>query len=893
MSTIREGITSFLRAREADSPYLIPRWSVELESQFLVHPGSAETEEGSKVWTDGEQEWSNHRWPYKAGSNPSYRDKTLRFDPSTHVSRVGTTWWNWEKKRSIAVAFDIDMEGDHAPSTTTVTDTELDAVVDRLKKLPFVTLIRSTGGKGVHVYVFFNESDRPIAHHHGEHTDVALATLALMNEKAEYNFNQHMDVKGVVFWFWSDTSPAKHPGFSLIQEATESIGAADIAQYRGQNLKKPTTTVKVYGFNDSGQPADGEVEGNGYKVYPLDDEHKSILMSLEKTGFTFMWNAEFNMAHTHTCALKEVFEQRKAEGRPLRGIFETVSQGTDKGKPNCYITPRPNGVFQVKRFGNSTGEHPSWNTKDGSTWCYFNQDVDIDSIFRRFCQKFDNTSKGKKFIFEPSKLKEAMEAAGHEFNHPLQGAVQVFEKADGTFFAKTEETIAGWKQGKDGCTLTLPVVASQEVRTMSILEEVDDIARVLITDMNDMYGYAAATNKGWVVNKGLEFASPMLKKRFGKDIEDVKSTINENPWTLTCQPFKKEYLPNRVWNKNAPQLAIEPASENGPHPHWDMIYEHLGKSLDEAVKNTIWCQQWGLQSGADYLRCWMAALIVDAMEPLPYLFFYGPQNSGKSIFHESASLLFTRGAVHSAKDALTNPSGFNYEIANCVLGFIEEKDLSHIKDTAYSRMKEWVTGRTITITEKGKTPYSQVNFLKMVQMANSPTACPMEDGDTRITALAVSILGDKQIPKGLMEKRLKDEAPYFLRTLLQTHLPETPERLRVPMLSSRDKQDLEAMNQKPWEAFAADNLVTCEGHLIKFTDFHREYIKFCTLNNLHAEKPKTLLSLIRNRGDRFVVGRGKGNQTYIANVRLLNQDGRTGVPYILDEDSGRLVKCVQ
>jgi len=884
MSSIRKGIETFLEAHKSESPFLIERWSVDLESQFLVHPGSNEVEEGSNVWTDGEQEWCNHRWPYKAGSDPFYKDKNLRFDPSVHLTRIGSTWWNWKTKRSVAVAFDIDMEEGHAPSTTTVTEKQLAGVVKRLEALPYVTLVRSTGGQGVHVYVFFDEDDQPEAVNHNEHTQVALAVLEKMTEDSGYEFAQHMDVKGVIFWFWADSSPEGHPGFSLIQDASEAIGWADIEDYAGKSLRNPNRKTTHKGFDDSGNKAESDGD---YKVYDLDDEHKSILKELEMLDYSFIWNGEFNMAHTHTCALKELYESRKKAGNPIKGLFETLSGGTDKSKPNCYITPRADGVFQVKRFGVGITEHPVWHKHDKSTWCYYNQDVSTDHILSSYCASKPSSNK---FVFEPSRLKEAMEAMGHKFDYHLQGAVEVVRKNDGTFMAVTKDQVADWHQGKNGSSLTLPVVSNPEVRMMTTLEEADKVVRSMITEQKEVYGWCVNTTQGWI-NHNESTVGLRLRQKFGKEADFVKDAAVDNPWKLVCLPFSPEYIGEREWNKNAPQLAIEPSLSPGPHPHWDMIYDHIGQSLNAAVKQTLWCQQWGLQTGADYLRCWMAALIRYPLEPLPYLFLYGPQDSGKSIFHESASILFTHGSVVSASGALTNPSGFNYEIANAVIGFIEEKDLSVIREGAYSRMKEWITGKTLTVTKKGETPYTQNNILKMVQMANSPTSCPMEDGDTRITALAISVLGAKKIPKGLMERKLREEAPFFLRTIMTTHLPDTPDRLRVPMLASRDKVELEAMNQKPWEAFAAETLHSCPGGLVKFTDFYEAYFKFCTLQNTTPEKNKALLQLLRNRSDKYVIGVGRGKQNYIANVSLDPSEKSCDAPYELNEKNGRLVKC--
>src|SRR5690606_33656401 len=102
---------------------------------------------------------------------------------------------------------------------------------------------------------------------------------------------------------------------------------------------------------------------------------------------------------------------------------------------------------------------------------------------------------------------------------------------------------------------------------------------------------------------------------------------------------------------------------------------------------------------------------------LPYLFLYGPQGSGKSIFHEALSLLVTKGIVR-ADAALISQSGFNGELVSAVLCVIEETDLRQNKTIAYNRIKDWVTGKTINIHVKGGTPYSAANMTHWLQCAN-------------------------------------------------------------------------------------------------------------------------------------------------------------------------------
>ncbi len=341
---IRTGIATFLKARRAESPWLIGRWTPDLETQINVRDGIGEGE--------GEV-WANHRWPYNATAAPQYSDKVLTFDPGKRCTRIGSTWWNWRTRESVAIGFDIDAEDSgHAAGTNQLDSFKLGQVVAKLSELDYVTLVRSTGGKGVHGYVFFNE--KPKTANHNEHTQVGLAVIQKISEDTGLDMGKIVDVKGVVLWFWSESSPAGHPGFSLIKEASRDLNASEI----------PHTKTTV--CNNK----------NSYEQHALEPEHISILSDLEDLPFAYSWLDGHNMARTHTVALKMLMVQRESEGNPIKGVFETVSSGSDPTNPNCYIVPRPNGVFKVTRYGNGAAEHRLWSVKDDSASCLYNHDDD-------------------------------------------------------------------------------------------------------------------------------------------------------------------------------------------------------------------------------------------------------------------------------------------------------------------------------------------------------------------------------------------------------------------------------------------------------------------------------------------------------------------------------------
>jgi hypothetical protein len=859
---------------------------MDMESQFIVHKGSAPVEDAHDTWTDGSETWFPHRWPYKSGTAPYYKEKSLTFSPGTHLRRFGSTWWNFKTKRSVAVAFDIDLEGEHAKSTTTVTQEQLDELIPKLGALPYLTLVRSSGGNGVHIYCFFDEADQPRSENHNEHTQVAKALVDKISEDLSYDLKQHMDAIGVVFWLWSCDSPEGHPGYELIKEQTESLGAADLEKYLSASLQGPNRDVKMVGYTDSGEKVETTTTGGGYKSYDLEPFHIEFLKELEDEGYSFRWEAEYKMAHTHTCAIQGVIEKRKLAGRPIKGLFNTVSKGSDKSKPNCYITPRPDGVFQCKRFGTATAETPLWTTEGDDTWCFINMETPVLLILKRFATSYD----GNKMVFEPARLEYALNAMGHslgEDHDRIDSAIKVVLGKDSVFTAsvKTKRNFVGWDEVGEHQQKVLPILHQVSGYQKSLLEQADNIVRQVVTPNNDPYGWAIKAKDYWVMYSGYEPVACVVNQHFGKDAQSVKVEMMRDPWVLHHLPFGPEYPGGRLWNKLAPQLKYEPASEPGPHPHWDMIFNHLGRSLDNTVAKTQWCSQWGIHTGADYLRAWVVAMIKEPFQQLPYLFFYGPQNSGKSQFHESIKMLLTCG-VESIGTALASGAGYNAEIANAVIGYVEEKDLSVVKDNAYTRIKEWSTARHMQIHQKGHTPYQQPNSLHMVHMANTHLACPMEDGDTRITAILVSPIL-KLIPKQRFEAALEAEAPAFTRTLLTTNLPASHERFRVPMLASEHKLALEEMHQTPFEEFCSLSLRACSGHKILFKDFYERYEKFCAEKNQEAEKRTQVLQLLRNRSDKYVIGISTGKQNYLGNVTF-NPKAKPKAKLTVNE-KGRLV----
>ena len=122
-----------------------------------------------------------------------------------------------------------------------------------------------------------------------------------------------------------------------------------------------------------------------------------------------------------------------------------------------------------------------------------------------------------------------------------------------------------------------------------------------------------------------------------------------------------------------------------------------------------------IRTGAQYLTAWIASTLRRPFEPLPYLFLFGPENSGKSIIHEAIDLLVTKG-VTRADRALSNKNDFNGELHNAILCVVEERNFS-ADEVAHQRIKDWVTPIDISIRRMRTDSYKQKNTTHWVQCA--------------------------------------------------------------------------------------------------------------------------------------------------------------------------------
>ena len=363
----------------------------------------------------------------------------------------------------------------------------------------------------------------------------------------------------------------------------------------------------------------------------------------------------------------------------------------------------------------------------------------------------------------------------------------------------------------------------------------DDLIRHLVTGTGDDCGWMIKSDGIWrgepLVHLKVALSSMGLSS---KDVTSVLGSSIFKCWKLVNKPFQAEYPGEREWNREAAQYRFLPSKdlENLSFPMWTKLLNHTGSGLDQAITTDPWCRANGILKGGEYLKCWISSLLKEPSEPLPYLFLYGPQKSGKTILHEALSLLFTKG-YKRVDAALISQAGFNAELEGTILGVVEETNLRK-NMIAYNRIKDWVTSRELLIHPKGMTPYHIPNTTHFIHCANDHQACPIFSGDTRITMCYVEPLDPTMlIPKKQLLPMLEKEAPDFMAELLSLELPPSLDRLNVPVIMTEDKGMVQSLNKTHLELFLDEKCRSVPGKMLKFSDFFDKFQEWLDPNEVH------------------------------------------------------------
>jgi hypothetical protein len=825
MPKLSTSLAAFLGARRTvANADLIDRWSISMETQINVSSEGGTSVDGKRgTYTDGINEWFQIRIPHGANSEPEWKDFELRWPLDLHVEGIGVTGWNWTERRSIFVGFDVDSITGHAAGVG-ITDADLTAVKNAVQSLPYVEVRRSTSGAGLHLYCHLDGV--PTANH-TEHAALARCILGMMSSDCNFDFASRIDACGGNMWI-HHTKATGTSGFELIKAATKTLTASDLPTNWRDHIAVVTrqrTRIKIDGIADN-DPFDALASSR--RRVPLDATHKAIIDELSRSGFSTVWIPEHHLLQTHTKALADL--------SGYKGVFQTSSEGRNPGTCNCFAFPLDNGAWRVYRFSPGTAEAETWE-QDGNGWtnCCFNKAPDLH-IAARAAGGIEASNNGG-FVFKTAiEAVEAVRTLGQELQIPEQlqdREVKLKAQKDGRVVLsvpkeKDEAVPEGWLHERGRLTRVLSIQA--EIRAQVSEEsysEYDKIVRSLVSTANKHIGFVVRDVNGTWVEHPKDNAKHVLMKlgNTKPDAEVILGGACYESWKLVNLPFQPEYPGNRQWNRDSAQYSCAPSAEPGDHPHWDMILKHCFGDLDESLEKLPWAARNNVRTGAEYGLLWMACLLREPFHPLPYLFFYGDENCGKSTFHECFVFLMTRG-VTCANCALTSQGNFNGELAGMILAYVEELDISKTPG-AMAKIKDWVLSPTLLLRKMRTDAFTLPNTLHFVQVANNPTFCPIFPGDTRITMIFVPPLVEgEEIPRDDLHAFLRQEASYFLRTLLELPLPSTDGRLRIPIVTTANKTRVQETRRDMLAQFVSTVCYSVNGSSIPFVEFSEKFMKW-------------------------------------------------------------------
>ncbi len=825
----RTAVGNFLGAKAR--PDISINWSPEMEVQVNVAQDDGERVEGTyqgrkwTAWTDGNQTWKSFRIPFNANTKPTYTDTNIKFNLDEHCEGIGMTGWNWAKKISQWVAFDFDAIVGHSEKhEATLSDAQIEEVTKAACEIPWVTVRKSTSGNGLHLYVFV---DNVPTENHTEHAALARSILSKMSAITGFDFNSKVDNCGGNMWVWHRKYEAnKEEGFKLIKQG-DMLKEIPLNWKDHINVTKGRSKRTAPGFvGEKDLDPFEQLCGSSSRV-TLDDQHKALFEFLDSISAMWWFEQDHHMLVCHTADLL-----RAHEDLGMRGIYTTSSKGGDNSDQNCYGFPLRNGAWVIRRHTQGVGESNTWD-QDASGWtrCYLNRDPDINIA----CRTFGGLENAKgQYVFEKAEMAmEAAKALNIHLDIPgwaLHRRATIQTRRDGKLIVEmgretsdiaTEMAGAGFIADKKSWQM---VSKHSALAYENEIDNFDDVIRHLCS--------ATGSDAGWVFQSDATWKTePLMHVKMalktlgnsGKETDLILGQAVIKAWALVNRPFQPEYPGDRVWNRDSAQFAMAPTLDldDLKFPTWLKMLEHCGKALEYSILNNKWCKDNSITSGGDYLKLWITSCFQYPFEPLPYLFMYGPQGTGKSSFHEALHLLMTSGLIR-ADLALLNQSGFNGELQGAVVCVIEETDLKQNRSQAYNRIKDWTTGQTISIHVKGATPYMARNSTHWIQCSNDIEACPVFPGDTRITMILV------EAPETFIAKRdlmsmLKAEASDFLAHVMSIEIPDINDRSRIPILSTEDKIEAEKANQNEVQRFIEENCYLVDGNMILLAEFYTNF----------------------------------------------------------------------
>jgi hypothetical protein len=607
---------------------LAARYRPGLETQVNVRQGKGEQrhDDGrfSPMFTDGLNCWYNYRI-----DSAEDADKRQTYDLLEHFEAIGISGYDPVRGVAVGVGFDFDSIIGHKAG---LSNERLEQLLDALKLLRYVEVRKSTGGAGYHIWVWFDPDNLPSVANRAEHKALARSVLQQMSQETGHDFAADIDCYGAILWICATRATAENGGLSLVRAGAEPL--REFPSNWREHLDVVTGKRRRTKMHATLSDEDADAIDEAYRDRPrapLESSHRRFIDQHIEVGFQAIWNQDFGCLNGHTAAIKLVKERFG-----LKGVFDTVSEGAEPSKPNCFMFPLAGGGWRVYRFGSATKEASNWEiAPSGWTTCTINEIPTLE----RAALLFDGVRSPQKtveaYVFRSIEaVRNAVEALGGKIEFPefvgerlvsvrrRDEASLIIEVAHGE--SDDAHVDEAWKMGwvKDRQQWGTVVKVDAETTVIDHSPWADHLVRH-VSQHGKQVSLFAHTVKGWQQHT-TDRVRDFLQYR-GLNPFIIPRTLgwcSGHPWELVAVPFAPEYPGGRRWNRDGSRLYYAPSIVPGSTPYWDMVLQHIGRGLDDAVEADEWCQAHSIKNGAEYLERWIAVLIRMPARRLPMLFLY-------------------------------------------------------------------------------------------------------------------------------------------------------------------------------------------------------------------------------------------------------------------------------
>jgi hypothetical protein len=91
-----------------------------------------------------------------------------------------------------------------------------------------------------------------------------------------------------------------------------------------------------------------------------------------------------------------------------------------------------------------------------------------------------------------------------------------------------------------------------------------------------------------------------------------------------------------------------------------------------------------------------------------------------------------------------------------------------------------------------------------------------------------SIPAENEIPRMQLRHYLEQEAPHFMRTIMDVTLPSVEGRLRLPVIDTHNKSRAQELRRNPVEQFILENCHAVLGEKVLFSEFCEHFMEWIT-----------------------------------------------------------------